>query len=196
MQRWYHRWVRRALVALAIVAGVADANPGKVVRVERRVRAPAASPRVCQMTASGAGRCVGHELPRIGEVVVVMDQTRIVAELVIKTVHETSATCRNVWAVETAITRGAVQPGSLGLVADGDLHAARMLEAAGISPPTPGDRVVAAIDRDGDSREDIVITGSSCDPNNPSADWACIDVWSDAGDGMQRRERVRIKDCL
>src|SRR5262249_53177541 len=110
MHGWYSGRILRLLVLSAVaIAGIADARPGRVVRVERGNKAPA-MPQVCMLRTQTEVECVGAG-PIPGDIVVVLDQQKPIAELRVETVRPFSARCGNVWRVVVApirrdITRG------------------------------------------------------------------------------------------
>lgn len=192
----------RALVAvLALWSAAAAAGPsGRVVRVERS-GASRVAPRLCDIHGD-TGNCVGDE-PRPGQVVVLLDERRVVAEVEIVDAASFSTGCPMLWSVKTRALRGASgDSDGVGVIDAGiDPARAHLIERsrAPVSPSgSPDDEVWRAIDRDGDGAADIVITRYNCDATGrPTAGGgtSCIDLWARTGMRMTRTTQLNFRLC-
>jgi hypothetical protein len=195
--------LRPLVISAVAMAGIAGARPGRVVRVERGGKAPA-MPQVCMLRTQTEVECVGAG-PVPGDVVVVLDQQKPIAELRVETVQQHSARCTNVWRVGVAPIRGDITRGqgrSLGLIGRVDPLRAHVLPAAHpiLSPSGRAEQILFGVDRDGDGKPDLVITRYPCDVSgNPAvttrAADECDDIWVHDGHAMQRAEQVMESAC-
>ena len=188
-------------VALVLWSAAAAAGPdGRVVRVERAAGTRAA-PRLCEIHGD-TGNCVGEE-PRPGQIVTVLDEHHVVAEVKIMDVASYSAACPVLWTVKTRVIHGS--PGDsdgAGMIDAGlDPARARLLDR-GHLPPSPSgssdEEVWRAVDRDGDGAADIVITRFGCDSANrpvPGGPAFCMDVWARTGARMTRTTQLNFARC-
>lgn len=160
---------------------------GRVVRVVRAGGKAQASPRLCEIRGDG-GTCVGDE-PRRGEVVIVLDDRHVVAEVQILEARLYAPGCQTLWTVKTRALHGATGDGDgIGVIDPGvNPIRARSLDK-NHRPKTPsgqpGEDVWQAIDRDGDGVADILSTRYSCDPSGKPVTGApayCIDIWARQG---------------
>ena len=201
------------LLALVAVFGVvrptiaAPRTKGRVVRVER-ARATAVAPRICLVQTEDSGMCFGTE-PVIGERVVVMDETAVIAEARITGAGLFNlgrrVDCNSVWRIDVQLVRGTLgssMGGVLGvvdpLIADGE-RKARMFAQNQLPAHPAGsssDKVLMAIDRDGDNDEDIVLTQTSCETTSgPSASGMCFDEWSRVDNRFARVAQLNLAAC-
>ena len=96
------RWL--AGILLVLEAATAWAG-GRVVRIERTGGSDVA-PRLCELRGD-AGTCVGDE-PRPGQIVTVLDEHHVVAEVQILEETSAAAGCPNLWTVKTRTVRGSI----------------------------------------------------------------------------------------
>lgn len=188
-------------VALVLCSAAAAAGPsGRVVRVERSSRSRAA-PRVCEIHGQ-AGNCIG-EAPRSGQIVSVLDEHRVVADVQIVEVTRFSPSCPTVWMVKTRVIRGApADSDGIGVIDPSlDPSRARVIDRSHLPPSpsgSPDEEVWRAIDRDGDGDPDILITRLGCDPSGRTASGGaayCVDVWARTGARMTRTAQVDLTQC-
>ena len=190
--------------ALVVPAAGAPRARGKVVRVERQ-RGTAVTPRVCDVRADRAGTCLGPE-PTIGELITVLDETGVIAEVRISeaTAFSTggSIACQSLWNIKTEVVRGdltSIPLRTIGVV-DPDLHPrkGRMLPKEQF-PPSPSGRsdeqVVVAVDRDGDREADIVLTQNTCDGAGPVPGGSCIDEWARVNGRLVKVQQTNFASC-
>jgi len=198
-------------LTLAATVAVAAAN-GRVVRIVRSGAGPGAAPRLCEIRGDG-GNCVGEE-PKPGQMVTVLDERHVIAEVQIIEANSLLAGCRNLWSVKTRVVHGgAADSDGIGVI-DPSINPsrARMLDKNRLpaSPSgQPGEEVWRAIDRDGDGTADILITRYSCDASSRpvAGSTYCIDVWERSraqgdqdGQGarpakMSRATRLNFAQC-
>jgi hypothetical protein len=198
-------------LTLAAAAAVAAAN-GRVVRIVRSGAGPSTAPRLCEIRGD-SGNCVGEE-PKPGQMVTVLDERHVIAEVQIVEANSLLSGCRNLWSVKTRVVRGGgADSDGIGVIDPGiNPSRARMLDKTRLpaSPSgQPGEEVWRAIDRDGDGTADILITRYSCDAaSRPVAGSTyCIDVWERSrapggqdGQGarstkMSRATRLNFAQC-
>ena len=176
------------------------APSGRVVRVERTGISRIA-PRLCDIHGD-TGNCVGDE-PRPGQVVVVLDEHHVVAEVQILEAVSFSASCAMLWTVKTRILRGSTLEGDgIGVIDPGlDPGRAHLIDRAhlpGSPSGSPDDEVWRAIDRDGDGAADILITRYNCDASGRSTSTSvtsCLDLWARTGARMTRTTQLNFALC-
>ena len=191
------------VAALALPAAAAPRPRGKVVRVER-TRGMRAIPRVCDVRSDRGGTCLGSQ-PQIGDVISVLDENGVIADVRITEVTPFSAggqtlSCQTVWNIQTEVERGdlaAVSMRTIGLV-DPDLHPRRahVMPRERLPPPPSGredDTVMVAVDRDGDQKPDLVISQGRCDGQSSSS--PCLDQWARVGGRMTRVQQTNFTTC-
>lgn len=190
------------LVAGSLALGVhAAAEPsGRVVRVERSgsSRIP---PRLCEVHAD-TGNCVGEQ-PRAGQIIAVLDEHRVAAEVQILEATRFSPSCPMLWTVKTRLLRGApAESDGIGVIDPGlDLARAHLINRTQLpSSPSgmPDDEVWRAIDRDGDGAADILITRYGCDSAGRPASAGstfCVDLWARTGARMTRTTQLNFALC-
>jgi hypothetical protein len=195
---------RLLCVVLAIWPAAALAGPpGRVIRVERAGGVHVA-PRLCDLRGDG-GTCLGDE-PRVGQIVSMLDEQRVVADLQIIEVTSFITGCANLWSVKTRIIhergRGRAIDDGIGVI-DPNLVAnrAHLLEASHL-PTAPsglsGEEVWRAIDRDGDGAADLMVTRYPCDgASRPiaGATTYCINVWARIAGKMTRTTQINRAHC-
>lgn len=160
---------------------------GRVVRVIRTGGKAPASPRLCEIRGDG-GTCVGEE-PRRGEIVMVLDDRHVVAEVQIVEAKLYSPGCQTLWTVKTRALHGATADGDgIGVIDPAvnpiRAHALDKNHRPRAPSGQPGEDVWQAIDRDGDGVADILSTRYSCDASGkPVAGLQtyCIDIWARQG---------------
>lgn len=187
-----------SLGALALPAAAGPS--GRVVRVERSggSRIP---PRLCEVHGD-AGNCVGDE-PRPGQIVAVLDERQVVAEVQILEATSFSPSCPMLWTVKTRLLRGATTDNDgIGVIDPSlDLARAHLINRTQLpSSPSgmPDDEVWRAIDRDGDGAADILITRYGCDASGRPASAGnafCIDLWARTGARMTRTTQLNSALC-
>jgi hypothetical protein len=191
-----------AACSLGGLVSPAGAEPsGRVVRVERSgsSRIP---PRLCEVHADG-GNCVGEQ-PRVGQIVAVLDEHHVAAEVQIVEATPFSPSCPMLWTVKTRLLRGApTDSDGIGVIDPGlDLTRAHLINRTQLpSSPSgmPDDEVWRAIDRDGDGAADILITRYGCDTSGRPAASAgsmfCVDLWARTGARMTRTTQLNFALC-
>lgn len=188
-------------VALVFWAATAAAGPsGRVVRVERSGGSRTA-PRLCAVHGD-SGNCLGDE-PRVGQIVTVLDEHRVIAEVKIVEVTGFSPSCPMLWSVKTRTLRGiVVDSETFGVIDPGlDPNRARVLDRGHIPPSPSGatdEEVWRAIDRDGDGVADILITRFSCDLAArpvPGGAAYCVAIWARTGARMTRTTQLNFARC-
>ncbi len=191
--------------AIALPAQAAPRARGKVIRVER-VRGPLMIPRVCDIQADKTGLCLGGQ-PLSGEMVMVLDETGVIAQARIIDVAAFAvgmgSSCNALWRIKTEIVVGdlsTIPMRTIGVV-DPEVHPrkGRMYPSSAL-PHHPNsnshDKVLAAIDRDGDGAPDIVLTQSACDDSNGQASTGmCVDEWTRVGGEMARVQQTNFSSC-
>lgn len=187
-------------VALVCWSAIAAAGPsGRVVRVERSGISRVA-PRLCEVHGE-AGNCVGDE-PRVGQIVTVLDEHRVIAEVRIVEVTG-SLGCPMLWSVKTRALRGVViDSETFGVIDPGlDPSRAHVLDHNHMPPSPSGasdEEVWRAIDRDGDGAADIVITRFGCDSAGrlvPGGAAYCVAIWARTGARMTRTTQLNFSQC-
>ncbi|MBA3455264.1 MAG: hypothetical protein H0T42_19390 [Deltaproteobacteria bacterium] len=188
--------------ALALPAGGNPRARGKVIRVERQ-RGTAVTPRVCDVRADKAGTCLGPQ-PTIGEVITVLDETGVIAEVRISeaTAFSTggSTACQSLWNIKTEVIRGdlaSIPLRTIGVV-DPEVHPrkGRMMSKEQFPAPPSGrtdEQVVVAVDRDGDRTPDIVLTQAPCDQASPGG--SCIDEWARVNGRLVKVQQTNFSSC-
>ncbi len=177
------RAMRPAIViACAAFGSIAEARPGRVVRVERRDSA-GGPPAYCAMTSPQSAACHGRR-PTVGSVIELVDYSSVWARLRILAVAQDSS-CETMWRVRTErLATNAVRDRTIGLIA-GELPAEGAHRIAGdVDRTAPGgrddERVEAAIAR-GDRQSALVITRYPCDGDGAHAAngaAVCFDLWN------------------
>ncbi len=189
---------------LLLIAAVAAAGPtGKVVRIERPRANPKSAPLLCEVKGDLRGTCIGRT-PKIGEIVMIVDETSVVAEVEIRKFDAYSSHCDVLWNITTDLRKGNVGTVSshrvIG-VADPTLSSSvRRVPESDVHGVTNSsdEKIITAIDRDGDSQPDIVLTAYRCDASGnasstPTDD--CIDIWSREQGKMKRTSQTRVAAC-
>ncbi len=184
----------------ALVLPAAAGPSGRVVRVERSggSRIP---PRLCEIRGD-SGNCIGDE-PRAGQIVAVLDEHRVVAEVQILEATSFSPSCPMLWTVKTRLLRGApTDNDEIGVIDPSlDTARARLINRAQLPSSPSGlldDEVWRAIDRDGDGAADILITRYGCDSSGrPTSAGSplCIDLWARTGARMTRTTQLNLALC-
>lgn len=195
------------LIGAFALIGAARAAPrakGKVIRIER-ARGSAAIPRVCDVRGDTGGTCLGTQ-PVVGEIVTVLDENGVIAEVRIieATAFSTGSTnnCQSLWSIKTESVKGdlaSIPLRTIGVVdPEVDPRKGRMLPRDQFPPPPSGrsdEQVVVAIDRDGDRSSDIVLTQSQCDGASPVPGGSCIDEWARVNGRMVRVQQTNFATC-
>lgn len=207
---------RLVLLGCTLIATVASAEAphGRVLKIERPRSSPVSAPLLCEIKSDLRGTCIGRT-PRIGEVVMVVDESTVVAEVEIRKFDPYSTSCDVLWNITTEIRRGNIGPGrssrAIG-VADPAIQSERVhkLADSDVQSSAPSgnteEKVMAAIDRDGDRQADIMLTTYKCDSNGTaslSGGDDCIDIWgrdvprdgSSTGK-MRRTSQSRLGVCI
>jgi hypothetical protein len=187
------------LAALAIAPARqvdADAPRGRVVRIERTRVVPLVTPVLCvQMLMDGTGLCIGPQ-PKAGEVIVVVDETQVLAEIRVDTTTKAMANCDAVWNIGGTVVRGDPTQGrrsrSIGLIDGGvDRQNSRRVPDSKVTRPAPDSRVEIGIDRDGDGHADVIAAEAAC----PNVGGECIEFWTRRAKGMERVWSTNLRAC-
>jgi len=190
--------------AFALPATAAPRPKGKVVRIERQ-RGTAVTPRVCDVRADKAGTCLGPE-PTIGELITVLDETGVIAEVRISeaTAFSTGGNnaCQSLWNIKTEVVRGdltSIPMRTIGVV-DPEVHPrkGRMMPKEQFPPPPSGrndEQVVVAVDRDGDRTADIVLTQNACEGTGSVPGGSCIDEWARVNGRLVKVQQTNFATC-
>lgn len=198
-------WLMGVVLVGAVALPAQAAPSGKVVRVER-ARGAMVIPRVCDMQADKTGLCLGTQ-PLPGEVVMVLDETGVIAQARIIEVTAfatgTAAGCNALWRIKTDVVVGdlsAIPMRTIGVV-DPEVHPhkARMYAQASLPPHPNGsssEKVLAAIDRNGDGSPDIVLTQTTCDDGaGQSGSGMCVDEWARVAGKMTKVQQTNFSAC-
>jgi hypothetical protein len=198
---------RPILLLLAFTATAAgDPRSGKVVRVERRLQ-KSGPIRVCEVKPNGSGMCFG-DAPASGDLIEVVDEQQVFAEVRIGEVNAQSASCDSMWNIKGEVLRGDLTNSqwgrSIGVVDTRlDRRSARKIAEDHLPPPPSGrtdERVIGAIDRTGAGSIDIVLTQYGCDGNgtpNPQGNEQCFELWSrDQPAGWHRVRQMLLTPCF
>ena len=206
--RCYASGVFRPLLLLLAIAASATAEPrpGKVVRVERRLQ-KSGPIRLCEIKANGGGQCFGDR-PVEGDVIAVLDETQVFAEIRVAKVEGMNAQCDSMWTVTGEILRGDLAGSQWGRsigVIDTRLdrrNARKLPEDRLPTAPSgrPEEKVIGAIDRTGTGTPDIDLTAFQCDPSGlPSSQGSeqCFEIWShDQPGGWHRVRQMLLSPCF
>lgn len=188
---------RLAFVLVAAMAVSAVAAPhGRVVRVERARASVNVIPIVCVELRADAGICIGAQ-PQIGDTIVVVDEQKTIAEMRVTTAQMYLPKCEMIWSISGEVVRGDLSQGnrrkSLGLIDPLlDRRTGRRIEEDKLTAPEPGARVGFAVDRDGDSAADVLVTSSSCGGGNGED---CIDIWTRRDKQLAKVWSTNLKNC-
>src|SRR5512138_1156524 len=99
------------LVGASLALTATAAPRGKVVRVERVRSCPPSTPVICfQVQSDGSGMCVGPQ-PKVGDVVVLVDETAVIAEIRVDGTSKPMSNCEVVWQVTGTVLKGDVANG-------------------------------------------------------------------------------------
>ncbi len=181
----------------AVIALPAIAAPrGRVVRVERTRAFPLITPILCfQVQTDGTGLCIGPQ-PHTGDVIVLVDETQVIAEVRVDGITKAMPSCDVVWNIQGSVLRGDVTAGkrsrTMGLI-DGniDRKEARRVPDDKIVKPTPDTKVELGIDRDGDGTADVVVAQSTCQGTGND----CIEFWTRRAHGLERVWSSNLRIC-
>jgi hypothetical protein len=197
------------VVACAFAQGAAvDARPGKVIRIERRMRRFTGEPRLCSvMPDQLVAYCYG-KAPDRGTKLAVIDQSHMLGSLVVDKA-EPLGQCRGaqgtLWTVslknESTVAMTAGDSGIAGLLdVTVDPRNARLVKADQMPGDRPGSpEQVTAFDLDGDGKADLEFVAFSCDDTgNPvsavpnGAPDQCVELWAASGRTYERLRTDRI----
>jgi hypothetical protein len=200
---------RRVTVLALLVPALAFAGPhGKVVRVERQREV--SQPRICGLLGPTQMICVGE--PAQGESIALVDQRRgqIVGTLRAERSSESrdlgicTANPPSIYKVDGTLTEGNPDQiadagnvmGVRGVRLDGR---AKVLHDVA-SPSGADSSVEIALDYDGDSQPDLIVTQYSCDTvgaSSPlSAGRVCLDTYVRKGAKLERTEQDILQRCM
>jgi hypothetical protein len=179
---------------------VAVAAPqGRVVRIEEE-RTSAKAPVLCGIQPSLEGVCLGTR-PRVGDLVVVVADQAVRAEVQISHVEQKSS-CSTAWRVQGTLRSGSVPTRSIRAMAIGDGNRYRTMETDGITSPAGNDdeKVVLAFDSDNDKQPDLLVTRYSCDAAGVASQLnpvdRCIDIYTRTRTGLVKQSQTRQMSCL
>ena len=189
------------VVLVALTAIVAAAPRGKVVRIERPRTSAAAAPIICDVKASLSGMCVGNE-PRHGDIVAVVNDQKVIAEVRILTAKTTNPQCETLWQITAELVRGDLSgtrsSTTLGVIDGGvDERVARNItDRNALQLPTndPGTQPFAGIDRDGNGTADVVLAFVTC-PGASTMGFECFEFWTRRNQTMARSYGGNLKGC-
>ena len=192
-----------SVILVGAMALTAWASPrGRVVRVERSRSLSNVIPILCELRQDMSGMCVGGTPPQIGDVVLVVDETRMIAEVRITSAQRLSQKCDTMWSVSGEIVRGdmaaAQRRKSIGLIDPTlDRRATRKVDEKTIPSPSddPQGSVGLGVDRDGDGTADLVLTQSRCQAQAGGGN-ECIDLWTKREKGMTRAWTTNLRNCF
>jgi hypothetical protein len=186
------------LIGLIVVGmslpAVADPRAGKVVRVERERTIPLITPVLCvQIKPDGSGLCIGPQ-PKIGESVILVDETQVIAEVKVDGTSKGQPNCDAVWQITGTVIRGDVSKGnhkSIGLIdANTSNTAARVVPKNKLPKLAKDARVELGIDRDGDGTADVLASNAGC-----AGGGECIEFWSRRAGGLERVWSTNLQSC-
>lgn len=184
------------LVGASFVMPAIAAPKGKVVRVERTRTFPLVTPVICfQMQSDGTGLCVGPQ-PKQGDIIVLVDESAVLAEIKVEGMTKAMPSCDVVWQVNGSVIKGDVSAGrrskTMGLIDAGiDRSAARRIAEDKIAKPTPDTRVEIGIDRDGDGQADMLVAQGTC----PGVGNECLEFWSRRPKGLEKVWSSNLRAC-
>ncbi len=193
------------LLACAASAG-AEPRSGKVVRVERRLQ-KSGPIRLCEIKANGGGQCFGDR-PSDGDVIAVLDEQQVFAEIKIVHIEPMNAQCDSMWTVTGDVLRGDLSGSQWGRsigVIDTRLdrrNARKLPEDRLPTAPSgrPEEKVIGAIDRTGSGAPDIDLTAFQCDSNGQASTQGneqCFEIWShDQPGGWHRVRQMLLSPCF
>jgi hypothetical protein len=170
-------------------------TPGKVVRVERERAFPLVIPVLCvNVQDDGSAMCIGPQ-PKAGEVITVIDETKVLAEVRVDGSKRYTPKCDSMWTVTGSVINGTVDPRnrkSLGLI-DANISntAARMVPRDKLPSPQADIRVELGIDRDGDGTADVLAAGGNCG----GARNECVEFWTRRRKGLERVWTANLQTC-
>jgi hypothetical protein len=195
------------VVGTALCAEPALTAPreGKVVRIERRPRSIAGTPRLCepqQGTPQHGGPamwvCFGPT-PEVGDRIRIVDNSRLLGTLRISHVAPYDGCAQSsLWNVVGAVEGDLPKSSAYGAI-DVEIEPRGHLVTTDHLPSTlPAVDQIVALDADGDDAAEIVFARYTCDgAGNPSATptGVCVDVLAISGGNYERLRQDRIKAC-
>jgi hypothetical protein len=192
-----------SVILVGAMALTAWASPrGRVVRIERSRTVSNVIPILCELRQDMSGMCVGGTSPQIGDVVLVVDETHMIAEVRITSAQRLSQKCDTRWSVSGEILRGdmaqAQRRKSIGLIDSTlDRRGTRRIDEKNIPSPNgdPDGSVGLGVDRDGDGIADLVVTQSRCQAQSGGGN-ECIELWTKRDKGMTRAWTTNLRNCF
>jgi len=205
-----------ALVGLGTVATIvfamalapielADAKPGRVVRIERATRGPSKMARVCQYQRPGATAqitCVGENDFEEGDIFEVLSEDGSFARAEVKTIKPARIDACNLGFtvdIDARVFDEVKKPATPSYMSQFavrglDLTAgvSKLVPAGGIQVPSGSrqDSVFMAVDADGDDKAEFLAVLTNCPAARRNVPWVptgrsltsyCIDYWSRSG---------------
>lgn len=192
-----------AIVVGTIVSTAVAAPRGRVNRIERpRATSNNVVPILCAELGDDTGICIGAR-PQVGDLIVVVDTHKPIAEIRVGGVQPYVANCEVLWTITGEVVRGDLtstnRSQALGLIDPLlDRRAGRRISDDKIAVPEPGAKVEFGVDRDGNGTADVLATtSSSCDSQAGAGE--CVDVWTRSGRNGDRFSKVwstNVRSCV
>ncbi len=196
-----------ALVGVLIAASAA-ARPGKVVRVERRARAPEGTPRMC--TLSGAdlsGYCIAGKAPEVGNRLQILDSTHALGVVRLTSVMAVPDACTQnvVWMIQGSLESGDLTKPDGGMIGVLDVAVdPRVAKLVQVDHAATGHAFgtdqVWAVDGNGDGQVDTEFVQFACDDAGApgaSATGTCVEVWQQNPVGrLEKSRQDRFRNCF
>ncbi len=182
------------IVVGAAIPAAAETPAGKVIRVERERTLPMVTPILCvSIQPDGSGTCIGPQ-PKLGDSVILVDETQVIAEVKVDLVTKMQATCDSVWTITGSVVRGDISQGNrkaIGLIDSNTSNtAARVVPKKKLPKLAQTDRIELGIDRDGDGTADVIAAGSSCPGGGE-----CIEFWARRAKGLEKVWSTNLQSC-
>jgi hypothetical protein len=198
-----------ALVLVGVLlAASAAARPGKVVRVERRARLHAGSPRMCTVSAGDlSGYCITSKPPEVGDRLSIIDNQHPLGVVRLTTVSPVPDACAQsvVWMIQGALESGDLskpEGAMIGVLDVGlDPRAGKLVQVDHAATGHPfGTDTVYALDADGEGAVDVEFVQFACDDGGnpgPNANGTCVEVWQANSAGrLERTRQDRFRNCF
>lgn len=193
-------WLVSPTIVVGAIASTAIAAPaGRVSRIERPRATSDVVPILCAELGAETGICIGAR-PQVGDVIVVVDEFKAIAEIRVGGVQPYVANCEMLWTITGELIRGDLasthRSQALGLIDPLlDRRVARRIPDGTIAAPEPGAKVEFGVDRDGNGTADVLATtSSSCDALAGGGE--CIDVWTRNGNRFSKVWSKNVRSCV
>lgn len=203
-------WLVVSSAVLASVPCARAAPPGahgRVIRVERP-RTARLAPRMCDVRSAAEGICLGAQ-PQRGEIVTLLDERGRVGEVRIIEVGPFAIGarapldgCASLWSIKTDLLSGdlaTTDTQRIGVIDPGlDPRRARVIPRDQLPAAPSGrddDKVMAALDRNGDAVADFLLTGGPCDGAAGGSTGTCLHAWTLDQATLVRVQQLDLSSC-